>query len=210
MIGKGFERLFEMVDEIEIDAPNAKMILASFIARAVIDEVLPPSFLNDTVVNNLGGEIVDHAKHLLSRDHAGAKLEKIWGPGDGRPVDEMKVAVDQLLGEYLLSNDLEEAERCLREINAPQFFHEVVKRAITLAMDKPSEQQVQMSKLFSHLATIQLLSHQQAEKGFNRVFEALPDISLDVPGAGKVLEAFLERARADAVVSKDYQPVEVK
>ena len=39
VIGKGFERLFEMIDEIEIDAPAAREKLAIFIARAVVDEV---------------------------------------------------------------------------------------------------------------------------------------------------------------------------
>ena len=122
----------------------------------------------------------------------------------------MKVAVDQLLGEYLLSNDTQEAERCLRELNAPQFFHEVVKRGLTHAMDKSAEQQVQMSQLFAHLASIQLLSNQQAEKGFNRVYSALADISLDAPGAPKAVVAFLERARADGVVSTNYQRPESK
>ena len=58
MIGKGFERLFEIADEIEIDAPQARSIIATFVARAVVDEVLPPSFLTDSVVCNLGGEII--------------------------------------------------------------------------------------------------------------------------------------------------------
>jgi MA3 domain len=56
MVGKGFERLFELVDEIEKDAPAARDMLAKFLARAVVDEVLPPSFLSDAVVCNLGGD----------------------------------------------------------------------------------------------------------------------------------------------------------
>ena len=97
MIGKGFERLFELIDEIEVDVPAARDMLATYLARAVVDEVLPPSFLSDVVVCNLGGDIVDQAKRMLSRDHGGAMLEKVWGPGDGRPVEELKVAVDMLL-----------------------------------------------------------------------------------------------------------------
>ncbi len=207
MIGKGFERLFEIVDEIEIDAPQAGNMIASFIARAVIDEVLPPSFLSDSVVRNLGGDIIGHAILLLSRDHAGAKLERIWGPGDGRPVEEMKIAVDQLLGEYLLSSDFEEAERCLRELHAPQFHHEVVKRAVTLALDKTEDNQIAMSKLLANWSVINLLSIQQAEKGFNRLFKSISDIVLDVPNARSVLDAFLERAKTDGVVGSSYTPV---
>jgi programmed cell death protein 4 len=207
MIGKGFERLFEIVDDIEIDAPQAGNIIASFIARAVVDEVVPPSFLSDSVVRNLGGDIIQHAILLLSRDHAGAKLERIWGPGDGRPVEDLKVSVDQLLAEYLLSCDFDEAERCLRELHAPQFHHEVVKRAVTMALDKSEENQIAMSKLLAAWSSINLLSVQQAEKGFNRLFKSISDIVLDVPNARSVLMAFLERAKADNVVSAEFSPI---
>eukprot|EP00349_Pseudokeronopsis_sp_Brazil_P004210 CAMPEP_0202965640 /NCGR_PEP_ID=MMETSP1396-20130829/9545_1 /ASSEMBLY_ACC=CAM_ASM_000872 /TAXON_ID= /ORGANISM="Pseudokeronopsis sp., Strain Brazil" /LENGTH=378 /DNA_ID=CAMNT_0049688419 /DNA_START=108 /DNA_END=1244 /DNA_ORIENTATION=- len=204
MIGKGFERLFEIIDEIEIDAPKSPAILAAFIARAVIDEVLPPSFLKDNVVCNLGGEIIEHATLMLSRDHSGAKLEKIWGPGDGRPVEEMKVAVDQLVEEYLLSSDLSEAERCLMELRAPKFFHEVVKRAVTIAMDKSEEDQMRLSQLFAYLASSQILTLSQAQQGFNRLFNLLSDLSLDVPKAKEILNGFVERAISDHVLPRDY------
>jgi programmed cell death protein 4 len=91
MIGKGFERLFELADELVKDVPSARDMIATFLARGVIDEVLPPSFLADVVVRNLGGEIVEHAKRMLSREHGSAMLEKAWGPGDGRPAAELKV-----------------------------------------------------------------------------------------------------------------------
>jgi programmed cell death protein 4 len=120
-------------------------MIATFLARAVIDEVLPPSFIADPVVSNLGGEIVEHAKVMLSRDHAGAKLERIWGPGDGRSVDEMKEAVDQLLLEYLTSHQLHEAVRCVKQLNAPFFHHELVKRLLVISLEKPTESQKAMS-----------------------------------------------------------------
>ena len=56
IVGKGFERLFEIIDEIEKDVLSARDMLAKFLARAVVDEVLPPSFLADAVVMNLGGK----------------------------------------------------------------------------------------------------------------------------------------------------------
>ncbi len=80
--------------------------LAAYLARAVVDEILPPSFLSDPFVAGLGGEIVFSAKRLLSRDHVGARIERVWGPGDGRSVPELKVAIDQLLEEYLMSRQL--------------------------------------------------------------------------------------------------------
>lgn len=47
--------------------------IAHFLARGVKDEVLPPSFLADPLILGLGGEMVEHAKLLLSRDHMGAR-----------------------------------------------------------------------------------------------------------------------------------------
>jgi programmed cell death protein 4 len=86
-VGKGFERLFEMIDDIQLDAPAACPLVAAFLARAVVDEILPPSFLRSPSIASLGGEIVEAARRMLSRDHVLSRVEKVWGPGDGRPVE---------------------------------------------------------------------------------------------------------------------------
>lgn len=31
-----------------------------------------------------------------TRDHVLSRLEHVWGPGDGRPVEELKVSIDQV------------------------------------------------------------------------------------------------------------------
>src|SRR3546814_6665945 len=138
-VAQGFERLLELADELELDAPQAKLMISTFIARAVIDEVVPPAWLSSPKTASLGGDVIEHAKRMLSRDHSGAKLERVWGPGDSRPVQDLKVAIDQLLAEYLYARQLEEAARCVRELQAPHFEHEIVKRAIGKALDKTTE-----------------------------------------------------------------------
>ena len=72
-------------------------MLGSFLARAVIDEVLPPAFLSNRNNTHPGDEVVAKAVSLLSREHCSARLEKVWGPGDGRSVEELKDIMDQLL-----------------------------------------------------------------------------------------------------------------
>lgn len=204
VIGKGFERLFELIDDIEKDVPTAKEDLSTFLARCVVDEVLPPSFLSDIVVCNLGGEIVDHAKRMLSRDHSGAKLEHSWGPGDGRPVEEMKVAIDQLLQEYLLSRQLDEVVRCVRELNAPQFHHELVKRAVTQAVDKSEDQRLAMSSMLAYLVAEDVLSLQQCLKGFKRVRDVMDDLTLDTPNTPTIIAEFESRAVHDGILPTDF------
>lgn len=204
IIGKGFERLFELIDELEKDVPSAKDDVSIFLARCVIDEVLPPAFLSDVVVCNLGGDIVEHAKKLLSREHGGAKLEHIWGPGDGRPVEAMKIAIDQLLQEYLLSRQLDEANRCIRELNASHFHHEIVKRAVTQALDKPEEQRQAMSSMLSYLVAEDVISHQQVLQGFKRVSALVPELTLDTPSAPVLVAEFVARAIQDGILPADF------
>jgi programmed cell death protein 4 len=206
-IGKGFERLFELVDEIEIDVPTAREMLSTYLARAVVDEVLPPSFLSDAVVCNLGGEVVKQAKLMLSREHGGAKLERVWGPGDGRPVEDMKVAVDQLLQEYMVSGDLDEACRCIMELNQTQFYHEIVKRAVVNALDVSKENQLKISELLAYLVERDRLTSMQAIKGFNRLHSLVGDLSLDTPTAGTIIAEFTSRAIEDNVLPKTYKYV---
>jgi programmed cell death protein 4 len=194
MIGKGFERLFELVDEIEKDCPNAREMITTFLARAVIDEVVPPSFLADPVVCNLGGDVVAHAKRMLSRDHAGAQLERIWGPGDGRPVADLKIATDHLLQEYLGSGLKDEAARCVKQLAAPYFHHEIVKRAIVCALDRSVEQRQSMSALLEYLVKEEMVSQAQATKGFRRIYGIISDLILDTPNAPSLVNEFTQRA----------------
>lgn len=72
-------------------------MVGSFLARAVVDEVLAPAFLSNRNNTHPGDQVVEKAVSLLSREHCTARLEKVWGPGDGRPVSELKDIMDQLL-----------------------------------------------------------------------------------------------------------------
>jgi programmed cell death protein 4 len=60
--GKGFERLFENIDDIALDVPDCRAVVAKFLARAVADEILPPAYLNDSYVNSLAGDVIVEAK----------------------------------------------------------------------------------------------------------------------------------------------------
>lgn len=42
---KGFKRLLASVDDLKLDVPAAEDDLALFLARAVVDDILPPAFL---------------------------------------------------------------------------------------------------------------------------------------------------------------------
>ena len=149
--------------------------------------------------------MVEHAKRMLSREHGGGLLDRSWGPGDGRPVEDMKVALDQCLQEFLLSGDLPEAARCIRELNATFFYHEVVKRIVTHAVDKSAALQEQMSDLLQYLTECGTLSVSQAVKGFRRLYDIVDDLALDTPGAAAILDGFTRRAMDDNVLPNDFK-----
>jgi len=199
-IGQGFERLFEVVDDLAIDIPAAKTILSQFLSRAVVDELLPPSFLADPAVQGAGDEVVEQSMRKLSLNHGTVRIEKVWGPGDGRPVEELKQALDQLLLEFLSNGDTAEATRCVHELATPHFHHELVKRAVVNAMDKGAGAQASMSGLLKHLAEQQLLSTEQTVQGFQRLIQIIDELILDTPSAKAVLSGFLERAVADELL----------
>uniref|UniRef100_A0A7S2R8H0 MI domain-containing protein n=2 Tax=Rhizochromulina marina TaxID=1034831 RepID=A0A7S2R8H0_9STRA len=187
-VRKGFERLLEVVDELEIDVPAASNLLASFLARAIVDEILPPSFLMDPYIAGVGGEVVSQAKRVLSREHQYSRLQRVWGPGDGRAVPELKVEMDNLLLEYLVSGDMVEAERCVKELQVPHFHHELVKRAIVTVLDKSDEEQQSMVRLIVQLCESEVISTHQRTGGFQKIESLLDDLSLDAPEAHKVFE----------------------
>ena len=71
----------------------------------------------------------------------------------------MKEVIDQLVEEYLLSRKLDEAARCVREMNASNFHHGLVKRGVKISMkraglnhsDLPSSSLDAIAALFSLL-----------------------------------------------------------
>jgi len=197
-IGKAFERLFEQIDGLALDTPGAHGVLTKFLSRAVLDEVLPPAFLSDPVVVSVGGTIIEKAKVMLSCSHGLARLEHVWGPSAGRPVNELKAVIKQIINEFLLSGDVDEAAKCVRELDVGHFHHEVVKRAVVISMDRTTVQQRRVSKLFEHLVQQEVITKMQLQMGFERLVQVLPDMTLDVPAAAGILQAFI----ADAIGSK--------
>jgi len=198
----GFEILLDSLDDLCIDIPDAKEIVGCFLARAIVDEVIPPAFISNRNNSHPGDGVVERAVSLLSREHCTARLEKVWGPGDGRPVTELKEVIDQLIEEYLLSMELDEAARCVREMNAPHFHHELVKRGVKISMEKdgldhsdsPSSSLDAIAALFSFLVKNSIVSEHQVGKGVSRLHKILPDLVLDVPAAPAMLDEFEKMA----------------
>lgn len=44
-VRKGFIAVYEALEDLVLDVPDVAVVAATFMARAVIDDILPPSFV---------------------------------------------------------------------------------------------------------------------------------------------------------------------
>merc|ERR1711916_391221 len=99
--------------------------LAQFVARAVVDELLPPRYLMNERSAALGGNIVQNARTLLSMKHAPSRVERVWGPGASEYAEDLKRTIKMICAEFLDNTDLEETALSLRMLEAPRYMHEL-------------------------------------------------------------------------------------
>ncbi|PPD82256.1 hypothetical protein GOBAR_DD20813 [Gossypium barbadense] len=197
-IRDGFVMLLDAADDLAVDILDAVNILALFVARAVVDEILPPAFLTRAKKtlpeSSKGYQVLQTAeKSYLSAPHHAELLERRWGGSIHVTVEEMKKKIADLLREYVESGDTFEACRCIRELGVSFFHHEVVKRALVLAMEIQAAELL-MLKLLKEAAEEGLISSSQMVKGFARLAESLDDLALDIPSAKTLFQSIVPKA----------------
>ncbi|XP_058445328.1 programmed cell death protein 4 [Malaya genurostris] len=211
-ICKGFDTLLENMPDLILDTPEAPHILGNFIARAVADDCIPPKYAYD--VEKDGGtlsaparEALTRANGLLSMHQGWGHLDDVWGVGGAlRPVQTITRQMAMLLQEYLLSRDLEEAQRSIRELEVPHFYHELIYEAIVIALEALNESTEEaFCTLFKTLDEACMVTPEQMEQGFRRVYDDMTDIVLDIPLAYSILDRFVQRCQragflTDAVI----------
>ncbi|XP_010248756.1 PREDICTED: uncharacterized protein LOC104591570 [Nelumbo nucifera] len=197
-ISQGFVMLLESADDLALDILDAVDILALFIARAVVDDILPPAFLTRAKKTlpetSKGLQVIQTAeKSYLSAPHHAEFVERRWGGSTHVTVEEVKKKMADLLREYVESGDAAEACRCIRELGVSFFHHEVVKRALVLAMEIQAAE-VHILELLKEAAEEGLISSSQMAKGFGRLAESLDDLSLDIPSAKALFQSMVPKA----------------
>ena len=137
--------------------------------------------------------------------HRLVRLDNVWGAGGGlRPVKALVQKMTELLQEYLVARDVEEARRCLMELEVPHFHHELVYEAVVLALEKMTEPaQAALCELLAALYEEGVLSVGQMTNGFLRVFEVIDDIAIDVPAAFILLEKVVNRCRGKGILTEE-------
>ncbi|KAL0269827.1 UNVERIFIED_CONTAM: hypothetical protein PYX00_007433 [Menopon gallinae] len=199
-VTKAFGVLLKNLPDLILDTPDAPTVLGNFLARAIADDCIPPKVITSyrgTVDCEEARIALARADTLLSMKHGLVRLDNVWGIGGGlRPVKYLIGQMTLLLKEYLSSGDLQEAIRCLLDLEVPHFHHELVYEAVVMTIEAINAQtEEMMCKLLKSLCDAVIITPDMMERGFLRVFEDMPDICLDVPSAYSVLERFMERCQ---------------
>ncbi|KAF8673785.1 hypothetical protein HU200_048540 [Digitaria exilis] len=199
---KGFCKLTESCDDLSVDTPDAVDILAVFVARAIVDMMLPPAFLAKQGAclpdGCKGGEVLRRAeKSYLSVPHHGEMVLQRWGGSKRITVEEAKAKISDILDEYLAAGDRGEALRCIRDLKIPFFHHDVVKRALVLAVERGGAAEGHIMDLLKSASEEGVINESQITKGFDRLIDSVDDLALDVPNARCLLRSVIHMASSE-------------
>lgn len=206
-ICKGFDILLDNLPDLILDTPEAPTILGNFLARAVADDCIPPKFVTKPddleSLNEYALAAIKRADTLLSLKPGWAQLDNVWGHGGPlRPVKFITKQMTLLLKEYFSSRDIQEAHRCIRELEVPHFHHELVYEAIVMTLESLSQTTEEATcELLKSLDQACMVSPAMMEQGFQRVYDDMADIVLDVPLAYIILDRFVERCNRAGFLS---------
>jgi hypothetical protein len=206
-IALGFTRLLAAADDLELDIPDAAHLLTLFLGRAIVDEVIPPKFLAEVVPQLpaacLGIGVVQAAGAMLSARHSAERFSTCWHARGASDADAMSTAISELLNEFKTQEDTKEAVRCIRDLGAPHFHHELVYQGLIAAMDTESTTSNGDSSkntnnkvlgLLKELSESGEISSTQLRLGFDRVKAELDDLTLDVTQAPVLMQKYEQQA----------------
>jgi len=207
-IGRAFDFLLRQLSDLILDTPDAPTVLGNFMARCIADDCIPPKFLQSykgSVESEEAKVALCRADTLLSMKHGLVRLDAVWGVGGGiRPVKYLVRKIVLLLKEYLCSQDVEEASRCLKELEVPHFHHELVYEAVFMVLESMhNKTEEAMCKLLASLFRSFVITIEQMRAGFQRVYDQMVDISIDVPQAYVILERWVLRCRQAGIINDD-------
>lgn len=201
----GFNLLIKDLDDLIIDNPDAAEKTGTFIARAIADKVLPKSYLDtpnqpDATIRM---KTIESARLLVNINDHLFQLSHIWGNKGGfLAVTELTDKIHEIILEYYDSGDVEEAIRCLKDLNVPHFHHEFIYEALDFALQKGNDHAINLiTDLLERLSKATYVTYDQLKIGFTRIFDLLSDISLDVPNANNLMDTILNQSQAKGFIN---------
>ena len=152
-------------------------------ARAVVTTAPPEKLV---AASHLAA--LTSARAQLIASHFGDRRRHVWGAVADGSLADLKKEVVALWQECAVSGEVAEAVRCVRELEAPSYHHEVVKRAVSASIVDGGPREFELAlRLTSELCEADVLTTDQLSLGCTRLVEASPDLQLDYPRAPELL-----------------------
>jgi MA3 domain len=154
----------------------------SYVETTPIDE-------KDPLYDELDGKFILSSSTAVAADPASGADPRGYDPGTAKAVygpmlteTEFKHQVGLAVLEYFDSADSEEFIRNLLELKCEEYSASVVKKAVSLALDKGPRERESVSRLLTVLHPIPL-ADTEMERGFTMLLDSLDDLQTDVPEA---------------------------
>ncbi|KMZ63449.1 hypothetical protein ZOSMA_409G00070 [Zostera marina] len=205
-IMKGFYMSLDSAPDAALDHPYILGDLSQFIAKAVVDEIITPTHLDETEVrysNKLGRSILEMSLARYRAVNSSQMIVKYWGACDcgcaELDIHDIKNKIMRLLFEYDCYGDFDVACQAMRDIGLPLFHHEVVKRTIIYMMGNPH---TRLWNLLEQFVYAGIVNDTQMMKGFKRVKESIDDdsILINIPQANLLYQKYLNRAIMEGLI----------
>jgi programmed cell death protein 4 len=97
-------------------------------------------------------------------------------------LSEFKIRVDESIKEYFDSADANEVIRNIEEMKCKDYHPEVVKRSVSVSLDKGPRERELVSRLLTCLHP-HPLQDSDLEQGFETLLDSLDDLIIDIPDA---------------------------
>jgi len=143
------------------------------------------------------------SKNEPRREESKGELSKLSVPSSASNVgglkeEELEEKTTELLEEYYVSADSEEALTCIKELNTPSFYPQFILLATQSSLEKKTEQRELLAKLLTSACKSNLFSTQVFLKGWEAIFGQLQDMTTDL---GQRAPQHLSEILAQCIVS---------
>ncbi|KAF4666771.1 Programmed cell death protein 4 [Perkinsus chesapeaki] len=209
----GFGRMLGALDDFTLDCPGAPDMLSGLIVQGVVEELLPPAFLKNSLRLRTGNDvgincirhaisILDSERHWRQRHGGHGRFNLAGSPSNKNKVEfsaleeedikKWKLELRNAIAEYFCSADGDEFCRLAAEWDMSSEQAAIcVKYILMMAMERTGEQCLMAVDLLCHCVLVrEELSKDDIVNGFKLIMENIADVKLDIPDAVDMLRAF--------------------
>mmetsp|Transcript_65247 Transcript_65247/g.155866 ORF Transcript_65247/g.155866 Transcript_65247/m.155866 type:complete len:525 (+) Transcript_65247:184-1758(+) len=195
----GITRLLSQLDDLTLDCPHAIDHTTELLCAMVSDELVGVPFLRRCTLLRIGG--LSGVQVLKNTQRRTPEYSKRY-----LDTAQFKKELQTMIEEYLNAGDVAEFTRCVRDL-APNEAQsaELVRKLMTFAMERSGTECEMALQLLTSLCRDEEVELAAVEKGFDELYERMPDLILDVPDAREMARTFVVEARRAELLPSDWQ-----